>query len=256
MSRPEKDITGTLKIAINMQLMIVVADYSFKNISLQFEDGVYVDKKARHQFYNSRIAHPKINAHIEKNKLKYIGRINNTLCGRLIAITDLKDTHNINIQFEDGFIRQNESICMQDFNKKRIAHPNIPKKEYTDYSHIRQINNQKFNETKDRLTNKLFISKTHNLYMIQTYERADKLTVLFDNGLYKKTYKRECEINQSYPKNVGNIHLDEPAFFYNGQQYYICSCPTKWYKDKKILSIPQIYEITDSNRATAPREIS
>lgn len=219
--------------------LIVISNYKNKEkMTITYENGnttpyQYVNFIRHNTTLRTSITESHIN--IVDKRTNILSIINNK---QLAITTEYINYNDVTILLEDDTIIKHERYPY--FHKKEIKKPT--KKNPTEYKYIGRL---------------CFIGKQNMLSVITSYQNQCNIDIMFCDGTKNSARIQNLKRKKvKKPTKIGDIHLDEPAFFYNGQQYYICSCPTKWYKDKRILSIPQIYEITDSNRAAAPREIS
>ena len=94
----------------------VIAYRGCKDIDIQFEDGVIREHRAMSEFNNGTIAHTPF-----RLKDYRIGQTHTMSCGMKATIIAYRKSTDIDVQFEDGHIREHKAIG--EFNKGQIAHP-------------------------------------------------------------------------------------------------------------------------------------
>lgn len=87
-----------------------------KDIDIQFEDGTIRKHKAMSEFNNGKIAHTPF-----RLKDYRIGQTHTMSCGMKATIIAYRKSTDIDVQFEDGHIREHKAIS--EFNEGQIAHP-------------------------------------------------------------------------------------------------------------------------------------
>ena len=96
-------------------LKVTITDYkNYLDINLQFEDGIIVKHKRYDSFLKGSISHPNYKPHIDETRVMKNGL--------KATITDYKNYHDIDIQFEDGIIVKHKQY--DNFLKGYISHPN------------------------------------------------------------------------------------------------------------------------------------
>ena len=124
---PSSALGETVKMK-NGMMATVTADYGYKDITVQFEDGTIREHCRRDKFRSGSIAHPTIatiktvsSKSVAQPKLQsYVGRTEKMNCGLNATVIDDFGCNNITVQFEDGFIKKN---CRRDkFREGKIGH--------------------------------------------------------------------------------------------------------------------------------------
>jgi len=104
------------KMKNGMKATIISYRHS-KDIDIQFEDGAISTNKTYHCFKSGCISHPTLSymylTHINKTNV-----MTNGMVARIIAFRSYTD---MDVEFEDGVIR--EHVSSESFNKGKIRHP-------------------------------------------------------------------------------------------------------------------------------------
>ena len=107
---------------------VIISDNGYKNLTIQFDDGLILGNCRRDKFIQGKIIHPSFikekNKRLvekpKKEKISYIGKTQIMKCGLKATVIEDFGAKNITIQFEDGLIRKN---CRRDkFKEGRIAY--------------------------------------------------------------------------------------------------------------------------------------
>ena len=222
-----KNRLGTTVTAANGIEMTIIAYRRSDDIDVQFEDGTIVKHKQYKHFLKGKIGNPNIDkgqVFINRKKDEHIGEtLIHKSSGMRMTIINYENINDIDVKFEDGAILRHQKYRCAKIGQ--IKHPKYNAKQYAANRHIgRQI-----------------ITKNGTLAVVTSYENCKSLTVMFENGIkIKSANTHNIQNRKTIPDHIGDIHLDELAFFYDGEYYYICSSP-KWNNDRKILSVSQIY---------------
>lgn len=101
-------------------LVATIIEYrSSASVDVQFEDGVVVTNQPYASFFHGRIGHPLF---LHQSKKKNRVGIRNTMSNGMDAvIIAYRDSHDIDVQFEDGEIRV--GCAWKEFSSGNIAHP-------------------------------------------------------------------------------------------------------------------------------------
>lgn len=234
---------GLIKEHITNNL-IVISDYkNSQKMTITYENGDTTQYQYTNFIRHNTTIHTSITESYKKitdKRTNILSIINN---GQLAITTEYIDNSDITVLFEDNTTVKHKQYKY--FLKGKIRNPNKKtkpiKKNPTEYKYIGYL---------------YLVGKQNMLSVITSYQNQDNLNIMFCDETKKSVQTRNIKRKKvKKPTKIRDIHLDEFAFFHDGHYYYICSCP-EWHNDKRILSIPQIYEITNDNRATAPREIS
>lgn len=124
---PRKSMVGMTQMMHSGIKAKVIADRGVNDLDIEFEDGTILKNKAKKEFLNGHIAHPK---HYLVNE-QFIGqrrKMHNGMFATVIAYRDFKD---IDVEFEDGTIVEHTRRDL--FNNGYIKNPNLlhPKLEST-----------------------------------------------------------------------------------------------------------------------------
>ena len=147
---------------MNCGMNATIIEYrKYKDIDIQFEDGIIVKNKAYDSFKNGNINNPNFNKHIGETKLMN--------CGMKCTIIDYINSKNITVQFENKTIIKNKSYS--NFKKSSIANLNLLK------YNLKHINETKMMNCGMKAT-------------IIEYINANNITVQFEDGavVKNKTY--------------------------------------------------------------------
>ena len=221
--------TGTTVTAKNGMKMTIIAYRRSDDIDVQFEDDTIVKHKQYKHFLKGKIGNPNISVEEVITDHKKNERIGESwfhnASGMKMTIVAYRRNDDVDIKFEDGTI-----LCHQKYwavKNDKIRHPKYTPEQFAANRHIGQQ----------------IITKNNVLAVVTSYENCENLTVIFENGIKMKTINVDnIKRRKTIPEYIDDIHLNELAFFYDGEYYYICSS-SKWNNNRKILSINQIYEI-------------
>ena len=121
MSGPKpKDRLGESNIMKNGMRAVIVRYKSSAEIDVKFEDGVVVENKTYQSFQKGAIGHPNT---LHKSKVKdRTGETKIMFNGMEATIVSYRDSHDIDVRFEDGSIRM--GCAYKEFQTGHIAHPN------------------------------------------------------------------------------------------------------------------------------------
>ena len=100
------------------------------NIDIQFEDGIIVTNRTYREFIAGVIANP----HLCVDYLTRIGETKLMNCGMNATIIAYRNSHDIDIKFEDGEVVTNRHYT--DFVKGKIANPKHPLMNGTSYNEL------------------------------------------------------------------------------------------------------------------------
>ena len=114
----QKYLGMTHKMKCGMKATII-AYHTSKDIDIQFENGEIHKHKGLYAFQNGQIA-PENYQQLSINK-RYLGKTKMMSCGLKATIIVCRNSQDIDVQFEDGTIR--EHIRTDYFNTTHIAHP-------------------------------------------------------------------------------------------------------------------------------------
>lgn len=123
---PSSAVGESIKMK-NGMVATVIADYGYKDITIQFEDGTIREHCRRDKFRSGNIAHPTkaalkvASSGIDLPKQQsYVERTGKMNCGLEATVIEDFGCNNITVQFEDGFIKKN---CRRDkFREGKIGH--------------------------------------------------------------------------------------------------------------------------------------
>ena len=116
---------GETKIMNNGRLAKIIKYNSYQDIDVQFEDGEIRHGVSYSYFQNGSIAHP--NETVVSKVNNRVGETKIMNCGMNATIINYKNSHDIDVQFEDGEIRH--SVQYRDFRSGILVHPNqLPKR--------------------------------------------------------------------------------------------------------------------------------
>lgn len=118
-----KSRVGETRIANNGQKMTIINYVNNENIDIQFEDGTIVTKKKYCHFIIGNIENPNYKAKRMKGEQKYIGLTNVAKFGMKMTIIAYRNVHDIDVQFEDGYIAYKKSLSS--FKRSSIANHNL-----------------------------------------------------------------------------------------------------------------------------------
>lgn len=231
---PFKDRTGETNIAKNGLKMTIIKYHNFRNITIEFSDGIIVYNNTYDRFKKGCIKHPTKSAHlsdelIKKTKLKQkqyasqrIGKTNTMNCGSVCKIVEYNRADDIIVEFIDSHIRKKAGY--KEFKNGGIQDPTKPLTRFK-------------NRTDEKSTAKNGMSMT-----IIAYHGKDNIDIMFENGMiaYHKNYNAFKRGFIKTPKIINDIRFKEFAYKLNDEWYYICS-HQDW-KEDKILSVKEIYD--------------
>lgn len=158
---------------MNNGMMATIIKYLHANdIDVKFEDGSIAHNKTYYCFSNGKIAHP----NYSYEYLKHIGKTNIMTNGMVATIIEYRNHRDIDIQFEDGLIREN--VSSDAFNRGKIRHPS------------KGMDARSFRHRKERLHEEKICKNGRKAKIIQ-YIKYDNITVLFDDGTeWNTTYQK------------------------------------------------------------------
>lgn len=194
-------IGETIK-AKNGQMMTIIAYRNSKDIDIQFEDGVIVNKKSYNSFKRGVIKHPKIDCR-KKNR---VGESVLANCNKKATIIEDNGCNNLTIQFEDGEIVSN--IDYQNFKLGYIRHPKI--------GNPLILKNDK--------TGEVNIAKNGLKMTIIKYRNVNDIDIQFEDGVIveHKYYAAFKNGNIKHPKfyartkNCKSIYINKSILCRNG----------------------------------------
>ena len=158
------DRTGETKI-MNCGMRATILEYANgDNITVQFEDGEIVFKRAYKEFVKGSIKHP----HLPRNFSHLrIGEEKIMNCGMKAKIIEYKGVNNVTVQFENGIIKKNKRYS--EFNHGEISNVVGHQCESIDRTGENAIMNCGLKAT------------------IVEFKNSHNITVQFEDGLLKKT---------------------------------------------------------------------
>lgn len=213
---------GEINTAKNGMKMTIVAYKDCDNIDIEFEDGLIIHNQSYKSFRKGFIKHPdkKRNTIYASKHINEIGIANNGLRMKIIAY---RNTTDIDIKFEDGFVVKHKRYS--EFKKGHIQHPNI------DTTLIKYYN--------ERINQSKVISNGMRIKII-AYRNSRDIDIICEDGtVIKNKQYYDFKLGKiKFPKMINNIALKEFAYKFNNSWYYICSNPG-WIEDK-ILSTNEI----------------
>ena len=94
----------------------IIACRKFNDIDVQFENNIIRKHITIQNFYNDSIAKTP-----RPTENDYIGQTHTMNCGLKATIISYKNSHDIDIQFEDGTVRKHSEL--KHFKNGNVAHP-------------------------------------------------------------------------------------------------------------------------------------
>ena len=152
---------GVSKITRRNQKMTIIGYRSPQDIDIEFEDGTIVYSKSYSSFKKGKIANPNYN--------KYIGQVSMANNGQKMKIIEYRNSHDIDVEFEDGIIV--ESRSMNCFNRGTIRNPNFIN------HHKRKIVNNK-----EKYIGKIGYSSKGQMFRIIDYKGCENVDIEFEDG--------------------------------------------------------------------------
>lgn len=145
----------------NGQYMKIIEWKNKDNIDVEFEDNTIVYSKSYSSFKKGKIANPNYN--------KYIGQVSMANNGQKMKIIEYRNSHDIDVEFEDGIIV--ESRSMNCFNRGTIRNPNFIN------HHKRKIVNNK-----EKYIGKIGYSSKGQMFRIIDYKGCENVDIEFEDG--------------------------------------------------------------------------
>ena len=94
-------------------MMTIIEDFGYSNLTIQFADGIIVYKKDYHNFLLGKIGRPR-NSHLGEETMMN--------CGCKAKIVRYKNTHDMDVLFDDGFLKT--GCNYHNFVRGKINNPN------------------------------------------------------------------------------------------------------------------------------------
>ena len=204
MSGPKpKDRLGESNIMKNGMRAVIVRYKSSAEIDVKFEDGVVVENKTYQSFQKGAIGHPNT---LHKSKVKdRTGETKIMFNGMEATIVSYRDSHDIDVRFEDGSIRT--GCAYKEFQTGHIAHPNAT--------------------AESKANNRLGEKKKMNCGLIATitkYDNYHDIEITFEDGVvvYPIDYGQFYGGTVAHPMYDGNMSLQEAGIaFYLSQLGFV-----------------------------------
>jgi hypothetical protein len=267
-------------------MIATIIDYiDYNNIIVQFENGntikttMYAFKKAN--IYPTNIARTYYNAitNIENNAKKKIGETNiHNRTNMIMTIIDYRNSHDIDIQFEDGVIVYHKDYFA--FKRGLIRHPlneaqyKIGAKQKSTKGQIMTVIDivdakkgkikVKFEDNtevityanafvkglvknpnlKSELLNKIYKDRNGDKFEVIDYNGAQDITIRYieDNNIYQHRSKQSIQEKKvprgRFPYIIKNIVVEKPAYIYKNVGNFYCTCNKCGKKD--IMTIEEI----------------
>ena len=114
---------GETATASNGQKMTIVAYRSSMDVDVQFEDGTTRNNVRYDNFKNGHVANPNFNNPNAQRKRGSIGETVTASNGQKMTIIAYRSSTDMDVQFEDGTIRNN--VRYDNFKNGHIANPNF-----------------------------------------------------------------------------------------------------------------------------------
>ncbi len=159
----EKRFIGLTKTKNDGSIMTIVGYRTTKDIDILFDDGTLVQHCPLNDFNRGFIRNP------NATRNKHIGETNIAKNGLKIEIIDYKDSQNITVKFEDGFIRTTD---YKSFTEGGIKHPDI---------------DVKTQRAKNQYLNKTFTAINGMKFTVVEYKSSKHVIVQFEDGTQVKT---------------------------------------------------------------------
>lgn len=185
---------GETKVNSDGQIMTIIDQNSYYDMTIQFEDGFILE----HCSYD-RFARGSIN----RNWKNHIGQTNINAKGQKMTIIKYNDPKNFTIQFEDGLIKNCNSLA--NFLTGHINHPN-------DDFEIKK---------KERL-NKSIIANNGQKMTIIDYKTSHDIKVQFEDGTIVNTtytaFNNKTVSNPNYTRSqyIANKYIGKSTTACNG----------------------------------------
>ena len=211
--------------ANNGLMMTIIAYRNSHDIDIQFEDGTIVTHKKYYNFSKGLIKNPN---KIVQSRFPIATRLGETLkmnCGLYATIVVYRNTHDIDVQFENGEIVTHKSY--DKFIKKSIS----PGERN---GHYYITKNCYMGKTK-KMNNGLYAT-------VIDYRSHTDIDIQFETGYitkHKKNYNFKIgKIGHPFPYQMGTIIIHNLAYIYNETGNFYCTCAKCGYKD--ILTMDEI----------------
>ena len=215
-----KKYTGMTRIMkCGMKATIVKYKYA-RDIDIQFEDGTIQKHRSIYDFELGKISHKRRDsATSEENKDQYVGMTRTMNCGMKATIITYRKYTDIDVQFEDGTIREHVSLIS-------FKRHNIMCESYA-----------------QRLLNEKYLGKTRmmncglNATVIACRDASD-IDVQFEDGTVRKHIRADCFVatHIAHPTNVlfDTYKLNKAAFVFHDKTYFYV---TYTENDSEILDV-------------------
>ena len=200
----KKDHIGETTVAKNGQRMTVIANRSYNDIDVRFEDGYVACNKSYGNFKKGKIKNPnKPNVQLKTDI--HTGETAVATNGQKMTIIAYRSTQDIDVQFEDGYVAYNKGY--QAFKKGKIKNPNKPSQLMAD---------SRIGET--------VVANNGQAMTIIAYRGAHDIDVRFEDG-YVTCNKNYCAFKTGTIKNPNKpsahlkpeIYIGETSIATNGQ---------------------------------------
>ena len=174
----------------------IIAYRKSQDIDVQFEDGVILTGYRYEQFQKGKIPHEKKEIVDPTSRLGESKKMN---CGMTATIIEYRNSHDIDIQFEDGIIAKNKYYC--DFKNGLIAYRNPDKSKEAPIIKHKKI---KSPVTKNN-TQKSFIVKHSDINSIPTLNEKNNNT---HNNRIGETRTLKCGVKATIIAYRGRMDID------------------------------------------------
>lgn len=243
--RKRKDHIGETNIASCGMQMKIIAFRDYKDMDVEFENGIIREHCAYHNFLNGKIAYAK-GLRGQKN----IGKTNKNKNGMVMEIIAYRNKSDIDVRFEDGTIAEHRT--MDTFRKGNLSYPKPSRigetqmatcgymmtiVEYRAYNDIdiqfddpdkTIVYNKEYKSFKDgtitfpdfykKRIGERSMSRNGKWMTIIAYRKSSDIDVKFDDGtvIYHKSYDNFKKGNIAIPVELSIARVGEKVTCKNG----------------------------------------
>ncbi len=190
-----KERIGQQVRANNGQMMTFIKYYNYANIDIQFEDGTIVSNVRYDNFIYGKVNNPSMDTNIIR-----LGEVRKSRNGQMMVIIRYGGCHDIDVQFEDGYIAKNKEYAA--FKKGSIANP----------KYLPRIGEISYTKSGEKIT-------------IIAYRNSGDIDVEFEDGFVAKHRRYENFLSGAIEKRECSrrkvTHLGEKNRASNGQMMTI-----------------------------------
>ena len=238
---------GETSVASNGQVMTIIAYRRAGDIDIQFEDGYVACNKSYQSFKKGEIKNPNKSAQL-KTDIR-IGETTVATNGQRMTIIAYRDSGNIDVRFEDGYVACHKQY--DSFKEGKIRNPNTP--------NVQLKTNIRIGETT--------VAKNGQRMTIIAYRGSNDIDVRFEDGYvacHKQylSFKKGGIVNPRFPiRGKGTYKTFQTQYAYttpDGSVYFYCECQKCGWKKNltahEIINLNHACEDTEGSETQCPQK--